>query len=156
METKEHKKTKRKPKLLPSKNLRFINPKQRANAKHEIARIELTEAYTRIDFNYTAPDYYVNGGWIQIDPDTYIRPTGSSMRYTIQKVAGIHFAPQKTYFKRCGQKHTYTLYFPALPPDTLSIDIIEKEAPGTYFNFYNIRFSSWLKLNIPKSTFINS
>jgi hypothetical protein len=78
------------------------------------------------------------------------------MRYTLQKVAGIHFAPQKTYFKRCGQKHSYTLYFPALPPDTLSIDIIEKEAPGTYFNFYNIRFSSWLKLNIPKGNFINS
>jgi predicted DNA-binding protein (UPF0278 family) len=33
---------------------------------------------------------------------------------------------------------------------------LRKEAPGTYFNFYNIRFSSWLKLNIPKSTFIYS
>ena len=86
METKEHKKTKRKPKLLPSKNLRFINPKQRANAKHEIARIELNDAYTRIDFNYTAPDYYVNGGWIQIDADTHIRPSGSTMRYSLQKV----------------------------------------------------------------------
>ena len=27
-----------------------------------------------------------------------------------------------------------------------TIDIIEKEAPGTYFNFYNIDFSTWMTI----------
>ena len=147
---------KRKAQQLQLKSLRYLNMKAAQQPKLGIASIELTEAYTRIDFNYTAPDYYVNGGWIQMHPQAYIRPVGTNTTYTLVKTINIKLNPSKTYFKHCGQRHTFTLFFPALPEGTEAIDIIEKEAPGTYFNFYNIRFSSWLKLNIPKSTFIYS
>jgi hypothetical protein len=33
--------------------------------------------------------------------------------------------------------------------DTKTIDIIEKEAAGTYFNFYGMDYSKWMKVPHP-------
>jgi len=98
----------------------------------------------RIDFIYKASTYYINGGWIQMDRDAYIQPKGSSEKYPLIQAIGIPIAPNKLHFRKQGQYHTYTLVFPALPPDTKSIDIIEKLAPGTYFNFYDVAYSQWI------------
>ena len=68
------------------------------------------------------------------------------MRYSLFKAVNIPLAPQKFHFKRCGQLHSYSLYFPALPKDTQTIDIIELEAPGTYFNFYGIKYQEWIQM----------
>ena len=125
---------------------RWLNPDADYSDKLSIRSIELTDAYTRIDFYYKAPDYYVNGGWIQMHPLSFIRPAGSNMRYSLFKAVNIPLAPDKLYFKRCGQHHSYTLYFPALPKDTKTIDIIEREAPGTFFNFYNIDYANWIRM----------
>lgn len=114
--------------------------------KHSVKCIEMTEEFTRIDFIYKAPSCYINGGWIQIDARTYIRPCGTSKRYTLIQAKNIPIAPTKHYFRRSGEFLRYTLLFPALPKNTTKIDIIEKEAPGTYFNFYNIDFSTWMTI----------
>jgi hypothetical protein len=45
--------------------------------------------------------------------------------------------------------YTYSLIFPALPMDTKTIDIIEKEAVGSYFNFYGVDYSKWMKIPHP-------
>lgn len=124
----------------------WLNPEADYSDKICVKSIELTDAYTRIDFWYKAPEYYVNGGWIQIDPLSYIRPSGSNMRYSLFKAINIPLAPEKFYFRRCGQLHSYSLYFPALPKDTKTIDIIEREAPGTYFNFYGVNYSEWIQM----------
>lgn len=116
---------------------------------HRIKSIEVTEAYTRIDFIYRSPFYYVNGGWIRIEPKAYVRPVGTTNRYALKKAEGISLAPARYHFKACGVYHTYTLFYEALPPDTTCIDIIEKEAPGNYFNFYGVEFSSWMLVPHP-------
>lgn len=116
---------------------------------HRIKSIEFTDEYTRIDFLIRGSQLYINGGWIMIDRNSFIRPVGSNTRYKLIKAVGIPYAPQKHYFKRKGEPHAYTLYFPALPKDTKSIDIIEREAPGTYFNFYDVRFSEWMQVQHP-------
>lgn len=126
--------------------IRWLNPDADYSDKLSIKSIELTDAYTRIDFYYKSPDYYVNGGWIQMHPLSFIRPAGSDTRYSLFKAVNIPLAPDKLYFKHCGQHHSYTLYFPALPKDTKAIDIIEREAPGTFFNFYNIDYSNWIRM----------
>ena len=150
MEITMPKKTNEVPQAAPFKvqidKTRWLNPEADYTDKLSIKSIELTDAYTRIDFWYKAPDYYVNGGWIQIDPLSYIRPSGSNMRYSLFKAVNIPLAPQKFHFKRCGQLHSYTLYFPALPKDTKKIDIIEREAPGTFFNFYDIDYAAWIQM----------
>ncbi len=39
---------------------------------HRMKSIERTDEYTRIDFIYRSSNIYVNGGWIQIDENSYI------------------------------------------------------------------------------------
>ena len=113
---------------------------------HGIKCIECTDEFTRIDFIYRAPSYYINGGWVQMEQNCFIRPVGSETKYTLIQAIHIPIAPSKHYFNRSGEYLRYTLLFPALPKSTRKIDVIEKEAPGTYFNFYNIDFSSWITI----------
>ena len=116
---------------------------------HRMKSIERTDEYTRIDFIYRSSEIYVNGGWIQMDSNAYISPVGSTKKYRLIKTIGIPLAPLKHYFKNKGEFHTYSLIFPALPSDTKKIDIIEKLAPGNYFNFYGIDYSKWITIPHP-------
>ncbi len=116
---------------------------------HRMKSIERTDEYTRIDFIYRSSELYVNGGWIQMEGNAYISPVGSSMKYRLIKTIGIPLAPLKHYFKQKGEFHTYSLIFPALPSDTKKIDIIEKLAPGSYFNFYGVDYSKWITIPHP-------
>ena len=124
---------------------KFYNPERFKPSKNlRVKSIELTEEYTRIDFHYQSSKIYDNGGWIQIDKGSYIQPVNSSQKYGLVKAIGITIAPLKHYFKRQGEYFTYTLIFPALPKNTTKINIIEREGPGNFFNFYNVQYSSWM------------
>ncbi len=116
---------------------------------HRMKSIERTDEYTRIDFIYRSSELYENGGWIQMEGNAYISPVGSSIKYRLIKTIGIPLTPLKHYFKNKGEFHTYSLIFPALPSDTKKIDIIEKLAPGNYFNFYGIDYSKWITVSHP-------
>ena len=111
--------------------------------------IEFGDDYTRIDFIYHSSTLYQNGGWIQMDGNAYIQPVGSTTKYRLIRAIGIPIAPLKHYFKHQGEYYSYSLIFPALPTETSKIDIIEKEAPGTYFNFYGIVYSKWITVPHP-------
>lgn len=105
----------------------------------EILRINTEDNLTRIDFIYYAESYYGNGGWVKTDSNSFIRPFGSNLKLGMVKVANITIAPVKQWFKSQRDFLCYTLYFSALPRDTKTIDIIEKEATGgTWFNFYGV------------------
>ena len=117
------------------------NPFVKAPPKHvsefKIMRIETVENYTRIDFVYCNGRY----AWVQIDPNSFIRPVGSDVKYPLIKAQGIPLAPQKHFFRTANEIFYYTLYFAALPKSVKSIDIIEKEVEGlrhNYFNFYGV------------------
>lgn len=130
--------------------IKLYNPDAFDHKKeHRLMGIEITDEYTRIDFIMRASTLYVNGGWIQMERDAYISPIGSKTKYRLIQAIGIPIAPMKHYFKQQGEFHSYTLIFPALPADTKKINIIEKEAPGTYFNFYNIDYSKWITVPHP-------
>jgi hypothetical protein len=104
----------------------FENPisQHTPNEHLGIEKITLDDDLTRIDFVYIAPKQYINVGWIQIDSGCYIRPIGSEVRYKMVSAINIPIAPAKYYFKSKGQVH--------------QIDIIEKLAEGTYFNFFRV------------------
>lgn len=104
-----------------------------------IEKIILHDNYTRIDFVYIASHEYINGGWIQMNPNCFIRPVGSDAYYKLLKAINIPIKPSKFYFQSQGQLHNYTLIFPALPKDTKQIDIIENFTEGDYFNFFNVK-----------------
>jgi hypothetical protein len=130
-----------KPKILEREKI-IYNPRIErrgfTDAKLKIMRLEKEEEFTRIDFAYYPDEKYVNGGWVQMQPDAFLRPCGSSDRFTLVKALNIPLAPNKHHFTSTKEALYYTLYFPGLPKGTSSIDIIEKEAPGTYFNFYGV------------------
>lgn len=133
--------------LKVSKPHKFYNPNgMDHNLKHRIKSIEATNEYTRIDFVFRASLIYDNGGWIQMEANAYIQPEGSKMKYRLIQAIGITISPMKHYFKKQGEYHTYTLIFPALPKNTEQIDIIEKLAPGSYFNFYNVDYARWMTI----------
>lgn len=121
---------------------------------HCVRSVEATDEYTRIDFIYRSSMIYDNGGWIQMEADAYIQPVGSDIRYRLVKAINITIAPTKLYFKKQGEYHTYTLIFPPLPRNTTKINIIEKLAPGTYFNFFNVDYSKWMTVpNLTELTY---
>lgn len=102
--------------------------------------IEITDEYTRIDFvAYPDTITYISGWWVQIDKNTFIRPTGTTQKLTLIKAVNISIAPQKSMFPSSKSCIAYTLYFPSIPKNTSHIDIIEKEVRGgNYFNFYGV------------------
>jgi hypothetical protein len=119
----------------------IFNPEihHQLNDGPETIRIEQEEEYTRIDFVYKAKSYYHRGGWVNIRPDTFIRIPGSQTCYAMVKAVNIPLAPCKHYFQSSNEWLAYTLYFPALPKSTATIDIIEHEGPGAnWFNFYGV------------------
>jgi hypothetical protein len=106
----------------------------------DVMRIVQEEELTRIDFVHRACPLRINGGWVRIEPETFIRPVGTSMRLTMVQAVNIPIAPAKHWYKNKGQCLYYTLYFPALPDEVVAIDIIEREAarPHNFFNFYGV------------------
>lgn len=146
------------PKSKPTKKKKIIkkfNPIiYRNNGKHKVKSIELGDEFTLVEFQYRSSYKYLNGGWIQIHKDSFIRDCKTKSKYPLLLALNIPIAPEKFYFKRSGQLHRYTLVFPALPESTESIDIIEKEAPGTYFNFYNLNYQRWMKID-SESNYLN-
>ena len=126
--------------LTESESYVFKNPiaQHTPNEHMGIEKISLDDDFTRVDFVYIAPKKYSNGGWIQIDSGCFIRPIGSEVRYKMVSAINIPLAPSKYYFKSKGQVHHYSLLFPALPKSVKFIDIIERLAEGTYFNFFKV------------------
>jgi len=150
MENTEDQKQKQKTKIL-----RLFNPSiYDRNTSAKIQTIDLNEEYTRIEFKYTSSQEYINGGWIKMERNSFIRDTLSKRTYPLLFALNIPIAPEKFHFRRKGQVHYYTLVFPALPKSTKAIDIIEKEAPGNYFNYYNIEYQRWINIE-PHDNYIN-
>jgi hypothetical protein len=118
--------------------------------KMEILAIRLgKENLIRIDFLYKAPNSYVNGGWVQMSPECFIRPWRSSTKYPLVKAENIPLAPAKHYFKKQQELLSYSLYFPELPEGTKTIDIIESDSPGlNWFNFYGVSLENAKKSRI--------
>lgn len=105
----------------------------------EIMRIKEEDDLTRIDFIYYATPYYKNGGWVQLEGGTFIRPIETKQRLTLVKAVNMPIAPTKHWFKSTKEFLCYTLYFPPLPKGTTAIDIIECDVKGgDWFNFYGI------------------
>jgi hypothetical protein len=107
-----------------------------------IESISFDDELTRIDFVYIAKQENGNSGWVKIERNSFIRPVGSDVKYMLIKAINIPYAPNKHFFKCTGQVLRYTLLFPALPKNTKEIDIIEKLAPGNYFNFFRVQLTN--------------
>jgi len=107
-----------------------------------INKIEFSEQ-TRIEFFYKPPSHYDKGGWIQIDGDTYITPDGGKTKLKLIESVDIPIAPEKHYFTEANATHIFSLIFPKISPKVKTLDVIERNEPGSYFNFFQLDLTRW-------------
>lgn len=132
---------------IPKKTIRrLFNPGGLDHLKQlRVKSIELSDEFTRIDFLYQIPQ---DGWWVAMEPMCYIQSKDSTIKYGLIKAVGIPLKPNTiTYWKR--QTISYSLFFSVLPENTTSIDIIEKLAPGNYFNFFDVSYQKWMTVPHP-------
>jgi len=73
-------------------------------------------------------------GWMTIDKKTYI--VANNEKFFLQKTEGIAISPRKTYFSYEGETKEFSLFFPPIPMETKSIDLLEPD--DSSWKFYGI------------------
>ena len=70
---------------------------------------------TYIHCSYISKSKYINGGWINIWPTTYLfhMPTGAHIK--LLHAINIPLRPAQYHFKKAGQFINFTLIFPVIP-----------------------------------------
>ena len=122
----------------------FYNPREmEKNDALRICSITLTAEYTRIDFMYCSYNKYMKDEWISLPTDIFIQINDTPLKYRLIKAIGIPIAPRKRFFKSPNEIFTFSLFFQALPPDSLSLDVIEIDYPFGTFNFFRVEYSKW-------------
>jgi hypothetical protein len=107
-----------------------------------LLRILHSDDFTRLDFGYTTPWYYVKGGWIKISPKTHLKVDGKEGKYLLKDAVGIAVAPEKIKFKSTEDWQFFSLYFDPIPLNNCRIHMIEAEKPTPNdFNFYDIELN---------------
>ena len=124
-----------------NKTLLFNRPKYKAlRGKPELLRIILNDKFTRIDFGYQTDPKYIRGGWVTINPETFIRIHNQNENLVLTKVEDIPLEPVKHNFQSTVDRLYFKLYFPPLPKASITFDIIEKEPDSpTYFNYFDVK-----------------
>lgn len=135
-----------------NKIVKIYNPTVQKNWQPsvEILAIERTEDYTRIDFLHKADPKYINGGWVTMYPNTFIRINVTGETLSMIKAENIPLTPIRHHYKSKKAMLAYSLYFPKISENVRSIDIIERELghPGNWFNFYGVSLVSTLNRRI--------
>jgi hypothetical protein len=105
----------------------------------EILSVNSSENKTIIQMKYYASPQFFNGGWVCIEPETFIRQSDTDETLPMIEAVNIPVSPKKHYFKHHLESLSFQLIFPPIPKHWKKIDLIEKE-PGdaTFFNFYGI------------------
>ncbi|MFD2146449.1 hypothetical protein [Mucilaginibacter antarcticus] len=86
-----------------------------------ISKIETTDKYTIVSFDYTAPS---DNSWVQLNDDIFIK-TKDGKRYGFIKAENITIAPEKHVSENAGESFIFKAYFKRIPKGTKSIDVIE-------------------------------
>lgn len=116
----------------------YNNPSINTNCSNNTRILSVTLEDNRTIVKMSDNNRNRNGGyyaWMTLDPQTYIMANGH--KYTLTKTDGIALSPNKTYFSYEGETKTFTLYFPAIPRSTSSIDLVESSI--SEWRFYGIQ-----------------
>ena len=106
----------------------YNNPHINRNmsGKLKVVSVSIQDNQTVITFS---DNNLIDGGgyyqWFTMDKNAYIATNGQ--RFKLIRAEGIAISPDKTYFSYAGETKTFTLYFPAIPKNSTSIDFIESE-----------------------------
>jgi hypothetical protein len=108
------------------------------NTDCSISKIETTDKYTIVSFEYTAPS---DDAWANVNKEIFIKTDLSDKHYNFVKAENITLSPEKTYLTHAGDKITFKAYFQKVPKAAKLIDVIESEdgdGSTAYFNYYKV------------------
>jgi hypothetical protein len=97
---------------------------------------------TIVHCRYVATDKYVNGGWINIWPSTYLQCSASGDTLDLMHAIEIPLAPERHYFRKAGQVKRFTLVFPKVPEHWECFDFREQAGFSSGFIVEGIQRSS--------------
>ncbi len=95
------------------------------------------EAQTLIHCSYVSKKKYINGGWVNIYPTTYLVHNKEILQ--MLHAESIPVAPSRHFFKKAGELKRFTLVFPSIPKDWDSFDLIERCSDYDGFMLSNIK-----------------
>ena len=95
------------------------------------------ESQTFIHCNYVSKRKYLNGGWVNIHPTTYL--VNGSKSLPLLHAFNIPLAPQIHLFSKIGELKQFTLVFPSIPKDWDSFSMIEQCNSDEGFVVTNIK-----------------
>jgi hypothetical protein len=98
------------------------------------------EAQTIVHCSYVSKKKYINGGWVNIYPTTFLVHENESI--PLIHAINIPVAPQFHVFKRAGELKQFTLVFPKIPQNWTSFSLIEKCDNHNGFVILNIAKNS--------------
>ncbi len=119
----------------------YNNPSIRTNCSNNTKILSVTLEGNRTIVKMSDNNRTRNGGyytWMTIDPNTYIKVNGK--KYSLIRAEDIAISPNRTSFSYEGETKTFTLYFPAIPKTTTSMDLIE--SVSSEWQFYGIQLKS--------------
>ncbi|MBU3714154.1 MAG: hypothetical protein FGM46_04320 [Ferruginibacter sp.] len=98
------------------------------------------EGQTTIHCSYVSKPIYVNGGWVNIYPTTYLVANGQTLQ--MLHADNVPMAPSMHFFKKAGELKHFSLIFPRIPDDWSSFDFVEVTASPNGFVVRNIQRSA--------------
>jgi len=103
---------------------------------HELLTMECEDSQTIVFCNYISKTKYINGGWINIHPTTYLVNESESLQMLY--AMNVPVAPRKHQFQKSGEYKRFALIFPPIPKSWKHFDFIESCSSGDGFYVDNI------------------
>lgn len=97
---------------------------------------EKEDAQTTIFCSYLSKPKYINGGWVNIYPTTFLVNDNDTL--SLLHAVNIPLAPDKHHFEKAGQLKRFVLIFPAIPKNWNSFDFVESCSSGAGFVVKNV------------------
>lgn len=94
------------------------------------------EGQTIVHCRYVSKTKYINGGWVNIHPTTFLVREDETL--PLLHAENIPMAPGMHMFKRPGEIKHFTLIFPAIPKEWKAFSFIEECSSGAGFVVRNM------------------
>lgn len=94
------------------------------------------EGQTIVHCSYVSKTKYINGGWVNIHPTTFLVRNEETL--PLLHAENIPMAPSMHMFKRSGELKHFTLIFPAIPKEWEEFSLIEECSSGGGFVVKNL------------------
>lgn len=92
-----------------------------------------------IHCTHRANPKYVNGGWVNICPKTYLKKQGAIGIVPLEQVVGIPVSPEKYFYKSLRESIGFALVFRGVPDNWDTFSLIEEGMEGDGFKVEDIR-----------------